>query len=180
MTQNIAWFATQLLQCGYGQTMEYYVIILSLGRLNTKQRIVHCFTGSLWISCKRAFRGSGSGVFWSRQNNPNGKFEVYFVKANFGDWSRATIFYFHNQVRKRNHTDLCPVHLVAYKGYFAMLHYLIQNGVNVHQPTSTLQRRAVHFAALKHQVSCLQMLVSHQPVFDFLGRRINVAYKRAH
>lgn len=65
-----------------------------------------------------------------------------------------------SHVRKRNHTDLCPVHLVAYKGYFAMLHYLIQNGVNVHQPTSTLQRRAVHFAALKHQVSCLQMLLN--------------------
>ncbi|KAA3677473.1 uncharacterized protein DEA37_0000419 [Paragonimus westermani] len=65
-----------------------------------------------------------------------------------------------SHVRKRNHTDLCPVHLVAYKGYFAMLHYLIQSGVNVHQPTSTLQRRAVHFAALRHQVSCLQMLVS--------------------
>ncbi|CAL8068397.1 unnamed protein product [Calicophoron daubneyi] len=65
-----------------------------------------------------------------------------------------------SHVRKRNHTDLCPVHLVAYKGYFAMLHYLIQNGVNVQQPTSTLQRRAVHFAALRHQVSCLQMLLN--------------------
>ncbi|KAF5402933.1 Ankyrin repeat domain-containing protein 6 [Paragonimus heterotremus] len=65
-----------------------------------------------------------------------------------------------SHVRKRNHTDLCPVHLVAYKGYFAMLHYLIQSGVNVHQPTSTLQRRAVHFAALRHQVSCLQMLLN--------------------
>ncbi|GAA55565.1 hypothetical protein CSKR_202086 [Clonorchis sinensis] len=65
-----------------------------------------------------------------------------------------------SHVRKRNHTDLCPVHLVAYKGYFAMLHYLIQNGINVHQPTLTLQRRAVHFAALRHQVSCLQMLLN--------------------
>ncbi|VDP81797.1 unnamed protein product [Schistosoma curassoni] len=40
-----------------------------------------------------------------------------------------------------------------------MLHYLIQNGVNVHQPTCTLQRRPVHYAALRQQVSCLQMLV---------------------
>ncbi|CAH8551439.1 unnamed protein product [Schistosoma turkestanicum] len=65
-----------------------------------------------------------------------------------------------SHVRKRNHTDLCPVHLVAYKGNLAMLHYLIQNGVNVHQPTCTLQRRPVHYAALRQQVSCLQMLLN--------------------
>ncbi|CAI2733292.1 unnamed protein product [Schistosoma spindalis] len=41
-----------------------------------------------------------------------------------------------------------------------MLHYLIQNGVNVHQPTCTLQRRPVHYAALRQQVSCLQMLLN--------------------
>ncbi|TNN20568.1 Ankyrin-2 [Schistosoma japonicum] len=64
-----------------------------------------------------------------------------------------------SHVRKRNHTDLCPVHLVAYKGNLAMLHYLIQNGVNVHQPTCTL-RRPVHYAALRQQVSCLQMLLN--------------------
>ncbi|KAH8857342.1 Ankyrin repeat and SOCS box protein 13 [Schistosoma japonicum] len=68
-------------------------------------------------------------------------------------------FSYHIQVRKRNHTDLCPVHLVAYKGNLAMLHYLIQNGVNVHQPTCTL-RRPVHYAALRQQVSCLQMLLN--------------------
>ncbi|CAH8867501.1 unnamed protein product [Trichobilharzia szidati] len=65
-----------------------------------------------------------------------------------------------SHVRKRNHTDLCPVHLVAYKGNLAMLHYLIQNGVNVHQPTCTLQRCPVHYAALRQQVSCLQMLLN--------------------
>ena len=31
-------------------------------------------------------------------------------------------------VRKKNHIDLCPVHLVAFKGYLSMLHYLIQAG----------------------------------------------------
>ncbi|KER32360.1 hypothetical protein T265_01584 [Opisthorchis viverrini] len=65
-----------------------------------------------------------------------------------------------SNVRKRNRTDLCPVHLVIYKGYLAMLHYLIQNGINVHQATLTLQSRAVHFAALRHQVPCLQMLLN--------------------
>ncbi|KAL3307108.1 hypothetical protein Ciccas_014386 [Cichlidogyrus casuarinus] len=71
-----------------------------------------------------------------------------------------------SHVRKRNHTGLCPIHLVVSKGYFEMLHYLIQNGVNVQQATSTLKRRAVHYAALRHQVSCLQMLLNSGAKLD--------------
>uniref|UniRef100_A0A1I8I5G8 ANK_REP_REGION domain-containing protein n=1 Tax=Macrostomum lignano TaxID=282301 RepID=A0A1I8I5G8_9PLAT len=63
-------------------------------------------------------------------------------------------------VRKQHHFDLFPVHLVAYKGYLSMLHYLIQTGVAVNQTTATLHRHAVHYAALRSQLSCLQMLVN--------------------
>ncbi len=63
-------------------------------------------------------------------------------------------------VRKRNHLDLYPVHLVSFKGHLEQLQFLIANGSDVNRLTSTLRRQALHYAVLRHQMACAQMLMN--------------------
>lgn len=44
------------------------------------------------------------------------------------------------EVRKKNHLDLSPIHLVAYKGYTGMLQYLYDMNADIHLTTATLRR----------------------------------------
>ncbi len=64
------------------------------------------------------------------------------------------------EVRKKNHLDLSPVHLVAYKGFTGMLQYLYDMKCNIHQTTATLRRTAFHFAVLRHKMACFHKLLS--------------------
>ena len=56
------------------------------------------------------------------------------------------------QARKRQHRDLCAVHLAAFRGHIELLHYLISAGSDVNRVTATLRRQPLHYAALRHQV----------------------------
>lgn len=64
------------------------------------------------------------------------------------------------EVRKKNHVDLSPIHLVAYKGYTGMLQYLFDMKCDIHQTTATLRRTAFHFAVLRHKMACFHKLLS--------------------
>ena len=64
------------------------------------------------------------------------------------------------EVRKKNHLDLSPIHLVAYKGYTGMLQYLYDMNADIHQTTATLRRTAFHFAVLRHKMACFHKLLS--------------------
>ena len=64
------------------------------------------------------------------------------------------------EVRKKNHSDLCPLHLAAYRGYTYMLQYLIESKCDVNQTTTTLRRTALHFSVLRHKMGCLLLLIS--------------------
>ncbi|XP_074659489.1 uncharacterized protein LOC141912175 [Tubulanus polymorphus] len=75
--------------------------------------------------------------------------EIYKIDVN----ARFT------EVRKPNHVDLCPVHLVAYKGYGSMLQYLIDYKCDVTTTTQNLKRQAIHYAAMGHQMGCLRKLL---------------------
>jgi ankyrin repeat protein len=64
------------------------------------------------------------------------------------------------EVRKANYKDLCPVHLVAYKGYPRMLQFLLDQKCEASISTSIIKRQAIHYAALKHQMACLRKLLN--------------------
>ncbi|PVD30759.1 hypothetical protein C0Q70_10034 [Pomacea canaliculata] len=64
------------------------------------------------------------------------------------------------QVRKKNHADLCPIHLAAYRGYNFMLQYLIESKCDVSLTTTTLRRTALHFAVLRHRIGCILLLIN--------------------
>ena len=64
------------------------------------------------------------------------------------------------EVRKKNHLDLSPIHLVAYKGFTGMLQYLYDMRVDIHQTTATLRRTAFHFAVLRHKMACFHKLLT--------------------
>ncbi len=64
------------------------------------------------------------------------------------------------EVRKKNHLDLSPIHLVAYKGYTGMLQYLYDMKCDIHLTTATLRRTAFHFAVLRHKMACFHKLLS--------------------
>ncbi|XP_046374933.1 ankyrin homolog [Haliotis cracherodii] len=64
------------------------------------------------------------------------------------------------EVRKKNHSDLCPIHLAAYRGYTYMLQYLIESKCDVNQTTTTLRRTALHFSVLQHKMACMLLLIS--------------------
>lgn len=64
------------------------------------------------------------------------------------------------EVRKKNHVDLSPIHLVAYKGYTGMLQYLFDMKCDIHKTTATLRRTAFHFAVLRHKMACFHKLLS--------------------
>ncbi|KAL4222780.1 hypothetical protein ACF0H5_018820 [Mactra antiquata] len=64
------------------------------------------------------------------------------------------------EVRKKNHADLCPIHLAAYRGYTYMLQYLIESKCDVNKTTSTLRRTALHFAVLRHKMACMLLLIA--------------------
>lgn len=64
------------------------------------------------------------------------------------------------EVRKKNHLDLSPIHLVAYKGYTGMLQYLYDMKCDIHLTTATLRRTAFHFTVLRHKVACFNKLLS--------------------
>ena len=64
------------------------------------------------------------------------------------------------EVRKKNHLDLSPIHLVAYKGFTGMLQYLYDMKCDVHLTTATLRRTAFHFAVLRHKMACFHKLLS--------------------
>lgn len=63
------------------------------------------------------------------------------------------------EVRKKNHADLCPIHLAAYRGYTYMLQYLIESKCDVNKTTATLRRTALHFAVLRHKLACMLLLI---------------------
>lgn len=63
------------------------------------------------------------------------------------------------QVRKKNHADLCPIHLAAYRGYHDILHFLIESKCDVNFTTTTLRRTALHFAVLRHKIACVLLLI---------------------
>ncbi|KAK7489538.1 hypothetical protein BaRGS_00019172 [Batillaria attramentaria] len=63
------------------------------------------------------------------------------------------------QVRKKNHADLCPIHLATYRGYTYMLQFLIESKCDVNQTTATLRRTALHFAVLRHKIACVLLLI---------------------
>ena len=64
------------------------------------------------------------------------------------------------EVRKKNHLDLSPIHLVCYKGFTGMLQYLIDLKADVHLTTATLRRTAFHYAVLHHKMACFNKLMS--------------------
>ena len=64
------------------------------------------------------------------------------------------------EVRKKNHLDLSPIHLVAYKGFTGMLQYLHDMNCDIHLTTATLRRTAFHFAVLRHKMACFHKLLS--------------------
>ncbi|XP_033761299.1 serine/threonine-protein phosphatase 6 regulatory ankyrin repeat subunit B-like [Pecten maximus] len=64
------------------------------------------------------------------------------------------------EVRKKNHADLCPIHLASYRGYTYMLQYLIESKCDVNQTTTTLRRTALHFAVLRHKMACMLLLIA--------------------
>lgn len=64
------------------------------------------------------------------------------------------------EVRKKNHADLCPIHLASYRGYTYMLQYLIENKCDVNHTTTTLRRTALHFAVLRHKMACMLLLIA--------------------
>lgn len=64
------------------------------------------------------------------------------------------------EVRKKNHLDLSPIHLVAYKGYAGMLQYLYDMKCDIHLTTATLRRTPFHFAVLRHKMACFHKLLS--------------------
>lgn len=62
-------------------------------------------------------------------------------------------------VRKKNHADLCPIHLAVYRGYTYMLQFLIESKCDVNLTTAVLRRTALHFAVLQHKIACLLLLL---------------------
>ncbi|KAK6166725.1 hypothetical protein SNE40_023356 [Patella caerulea] len=64
------------------------------------------------------------------------------------------------EVRKKNHSDLCPVHLASYRGYTYMLQYLIESKCDVNRTTTTLRRTALHFSVLRHKIACMLLLIA--------------------
>ena len=64
-----------------------------------------------------------------------------------------------SEIRKKNHLDLSPIHLVASKGYTGMLQYLYDMKCDVHLTTATLRRTAFHFAVLRHKMACFHKLL---------------------
>lgn len=64
------------------------------------------------------------------------------------------------EVRKKNHADLCPIHLASYRGYTYMLQYLIESKCDVNRTTTTLRRTALHFAVLRHRLACMLLLIA--------------------
>lgn len=64
------------------------------------------------------------------------------------------------EVRKKNHADLCPIHLASYRGYTYMLQFLIESKCDVNQTTATLRRTALHFAVLRHKMACMLLLIA--------------------
>ncbi len=64
-----------------------------------------------------------------------------------------------SEIRKKNHLDLSPIHLVASKGYTGMLQYLYDMKCDVHLTTQTLRRTAFHFAVLRHKMACFHKLL---------------------
>lgn len=70
------------------------------------------------------------------------------------------------EVRKKNHADLCPIHLTSYRGYTYMLQYLIESKCDVNQTTTTLRRTALHFAVLNHRMACMILLIGAKAKLD--------------
>ncbi|ESP04306.1 hypothetical protein LOTGIDRAFT_198738, partial [Lottia gigantea] len=64
------------------------------------------------------------------------------------------------EVRKKNHSDLCPIHLASYRGYTYMLQYLIESKCDVNRTTTTLRRTALHFSVLRHKIACMLLLIA--------------------
>lgn len=64
------------------------------------------------------------------------------------------------EVRKKNHADLCPIHLAAYRGYTYMLQYLIDSKCDVNRTTTTLRRTSLHFSVLRHKMACMLLLIA--------------------
>ncbi|KAL3832425.1 hypothetical protein ACJMK2_024069 [Sinanodonta woodiana] len=64
------------------------------------------------------------------------------------------------EVRKKNHADLCPIHLASYRGYTYMLQYLIESKCDVNLATTTLRRTALHFSVLRHKIACMLLLIA--------------------
>lgn len=64
------------------------------------------------------------------------------------------------EVRKKNHLDLSPIHLVAYQGFTGMLTYLYDMKCDIHLTTATLRRTAFHFSVLRHKMACFHKLLS--------------------
>ncbi|KAI0215034.1 hypothetical protein LSAT2_032936 [Lamellibrachia satsuma] len=63
-------------------------------------------------------------------------------------------------VRRKNHVDLSPIHLVAYNGYTGMLQYLYDMECDIHETTATLRRTPLHFAVLRHKMACFHKLLA--------------------
>lgn len=70
------------------------------------------------------------------------------------------------EVRKKNHADLCPIHLTCYLGYTYMLQFLIDSKCDVNRRTATLRRAALHFAVLQHRIACMLLLVGASAKID--------------
>lgn len=76
------------------------------------------------------------------------------------------------QARKRQHRDLCAVHLAAFRGHIELLHYLISAGCDVNRVTATLRRQPLHYAALRHQVRAAAAVCSFSLTYFFLLRAV--------
>ena len=65
-----------------------------------------------------------------------------------------------SEVRNKNHLDLSPIHLVAYRGFTGMLQYVYDMKCDIHLTTATLRRTALHFSVLRHKIACFHKLLS--------------------